>query len=368
MTNQVRTSASNHLTRREFLQYAAGLSLSASGIALLSACGIQPPAPTAGPSLETTTLKLIRAAVVCYAPQYFAEEMLRSEGFGDVQYVEKTVGPPVFDALASGEAHMCMIPVTAHITEVERRDKIVALAGIQPGCYELFGTDQVNSMRDLKGKSIAVAGLGGGTQIFLSSMLAYVGLDPKDIHWVAHPYAETKQLLAEGKIDAYLAFAPEPQELRADKIGHVIVNTMMDKPWSQYFCCVLAANREFVRNNPVATKRALRAILKAADVCTREPEQVARFIVDKGYVPNYAYALQTLQEMQQVGAFSAWHELDPEDSLRFYALRLNEVGLIKSSPNDIVARSADWSFLNELKEESKGFASAPTSPFYCQVS
>ncbi len=368
MTNQVRTSESNHLSRREFLKLAAGLGLSASAGALLQGCGILPATPTAGPSLETTTLRLAQNVVVCTAPLYVAQDLLPSEGFTDVRYVPKAPGPESVNALTVGEIDMAIAPVTGHVNWVEQGAPVVALAGIHSGCWELFGTDQVNSIRDLKGKTVATAVLGGGTQVFLSAMLGYVGLDPKDIHWVAHPFAETKQLLAEGKIDAYLAFAPEPQEMRAEKIGHVVVNLMMDKPWSQYFCCVLSANRDFVRKNPVATKRALRAILKGADMCAHEPERVARFIVDKGYVPNYAYALQTLQEMQAGGAFSMWRELDPEDTLRFYALRLNEVGLIKSSPNDIVARSADWRYLNELKTELKGFAAAPTSQFYCRVS
>jgi NitT/TauT family transport system substrate-binding protein len=95
-------------------------------------------------------------------------------------------------------------------------------------------------------------------------MAAYVGLDPhKDIHWVEHPYSELGSLLAAGKIDAFLAFPPTPQELRARRIGHVVVNTSIDKPWSQYYCCMLHGNRDFVRKHPVATKRAMRAILKA---------------------------------------------------------------------------------------------------------
>ena len=48
-----------------------------------------------------------------------------------------------------------------------------------------------------------------------------------------------------------------------------------------------------------------------------------------------------------------WREFDPEDSLRFYALRLHEVGMIKSSPNTILAEGTDWRFLNELKRELK---------------
>jgi NitT/TauT family transport system substrate-binding protein len=62
------------------------------------------------------------------------------------------------------------------------------------------------------------------------------------------------RLLADGRIDAYWGFAPDPQKLRAKKIGHVLVDTKADRPWSQYFCCLVTTNREFVRKHPVATK------------------------------------------------------------------------------------------------------------------
>jgi hypothetical protein len=92
------------------------------------------------------------------------------------------------------------------------------------------------------------------------SMASYVGLDPvKEIHWVVSSADNPMELFANGKIDAFCGFPPEPQELHARKIGHVIVNTAIDRPWSQYFCCVLAGNRDFVRKHPVATKRVLRA-------------------------------------------------------------------------------------------------------------
>ena len=46
-------------------------------------------------------------------------------------------------------------------------------------------------------------------------------------------------------------------------------------------------------------------------------------------------------------------EWDPEDAIRFYALRLHDVGFIKSSPQKIIAENTDWRFLNELKRELK---------------
>ena len=62
-------------------------------------------------------------------------------------------------------------------------------------------------------------------------------------------------------------------------------------------CCLIASSKEFVRKNPVATKRALRAILKGADVCALEPERVARLVADRG-LARYDYALQALSEIR----------------------------------------------------------------------
>jgi NitT/TauT family transport system substrate-binding protein len=181
-------------------------------------------------------------------------------------------------------------------------------------------------------------------------MATYVGLDPvKDINWVTNPSVKPMQLFVEGEIDAFLGFPPEPQELRARKIGRVIVNSAMDRPWSQYFCCMLAGNTDFINRHPMATKRVLRAILKATDLCVTEPIWVAQRMVDEGFTARLDYALQTLNEVP----YAKWREYDPEDTIRFYALRLHEAGMIKSTPQQIIAEGTDWRFLNELKRELK---------------
>jgi NitT/TauT family transport system substrate-binding protein len=180
---------------------------------------------------------------------------------------------------------------------------------------------------------------------------AHVGLDPqKDINWVVEDRPSSIKGLAEGKTDAFMTGPPFSLELREKKIGHVLVNTTTDKPWSHYFCCLVASTKEFVRKNPVATKRALRAILKAADVCALEPQRVAQRMVDRGQAARYDYALQMLKEIP----FGRWREYDPEDAVRFFALRMRDVGMIKSSPQKIIAEGTDWRFLNELKKELKG--------------
>jgi NitT/TauT family transport system substrate-binding protein len=331
-------------SRREFLSR-----LTAAGTIGILGSQFRPVA--AAPPPETTKIKLIKISGICIAPQCVAEELLQGEGFTEVQYVETVAGAGSAKALASGEAHISLTFSAPIIIRVDAGDPIVMLAGVHVGCFELFGSDRVYTIRDLQGKTVAIQELGSSQHVFLASMAAYVGLDPrKDITWVTHPSPVAMQLLAEGTIDAYLGFPPEPQELRAKQIGHVLVNSSVDRPWSQYFCCVVAGNREFIRKHPVATKRAVRAILKAADVCALEPDRAARFLMDRDYVKRYDYALQTMKDVP----YDKWREYDPEDTVRFYALRLHEAGMIKTTPQKIIAQGTDWRFLNELKKELKG--------------
>jgi NitT/TauT family transport system substrate-binding protein len=186
------------------------------------------------------------------------------------------------------------------------------------------------------------------SEAFLSAIAAHVGLDPvKDIRWLPSPSAV--ELFANGETDAFLGIPPATQELRARRVGHIIVNSALDRPWSQYFCCMLAGNSEYIRKYPVATKRVMRAVLKAADLCVSEPDRIAQELVAGGFTPRYDYALQMLREI----SYDRWRDYDGEDTLRFYALRLHESGLIKSTPQKIIADDTDWRFLNELKRELK---------------
>ena len=300
---------------------------------------------------ETTTVRLGKIYGICIAPQYVAEDLLRAEGFTDVRYVATNPGISTALALARGEIDFTTNYAPPMAISIDAGEPITIVGGEHVGCFEVFAREGIRSIADLRGKNVGVQSIGSSQHVFLSVMAAHVGLDPaKDIHWVTSTSPKPMELFADGKIDAFLGLPPEPQELRGRNIGRVIVNSVLDRPWSQYFCCVLAANREYIRKYPIATKRVLRAIVKAADLCASEPARVARQIVDAGFTPSYDYALQTIKEIPYV----RWREYDPADAVRFYALRLREAGMIKSNPNKILADGTDWRHWNELKRELKG--------------
>jgi NitT/TauT family transport system substrate-binding protein len=334
----------SRLSRRRFL----------GGLTLVGTAGLlslHPRSVAAEPPPETTRIRMADFGTsICPVPQFIAEELLQSEGFTDVQYVKVSPGLD-FTKLVAGDVDFTMRFVGSVIAQIDAGDPVLLLAGVHVGCYELFASDRIRSLRDLKGKKVGVPSLQDSRHLFVASAASYVGLEPRqDIDWVTQPTAESMQLFTEGRIDAFLGFPPEPQELRAKQIGHVLVNTTVDRPWSQYFCCMLVASPKFVREHPVATKRAVRAMLKAADICALEPERAARLLVEKDLTPRYAYALQAIRELP----YNKWREYNPEDTVRFYALRLHEAGMIKSSPQKIIAQGTDWRFLNALKKELKG--------------
>lgn len=335
-------SRSRRLSRRNFLTAASAL----GGGAVLG----MPRRLAAEPPPEITKIRFVHSPAICLAPQYLAEELLRMDGFAEVEYV-KIAGETAGTLVSTGRADISMGDIPGFIPFLDHGKPIAIVAGIHAGCYELIANERVQTVRDLKGKRVGVYALGGGDHVLVSSMLAYIGLDPrKDINWIAGAeLSDAMRFFVQGQVDAFLGFAPEPQELRAKRIGHVIINTAQDRPWSQYFCCGVLANKEFVAKYPIATKRTLRALLKAADICAADPERVARFLVSKEYEPRFEMGLEVLKSLP----YSRWRSANPEDTLRFHALRLHEVGMIKTSPSKLIAQGTDWRILNELKKELK---------------
>jgi hypothetical protein len=208
------------------------------------------------PPSETRRIRLLRYSIdiACISPMWIAEELLRAEGFEDISYLpisptELSTPWPDVVRIGTGGTDITITDIFTILPALDAGHQAVALAGIHSGCYELFGTKALRSVHDLKGKTIAVGN--SGRRGFVSAMLAHVGLDPrKDVTFVES--WEGVRLLAEGKVDATLGFPPEPQIMRDRRIGVSLVNTAIDRPWSQYFCCMAIGNRDFVAKNPVA--------------------------------------------------------------------------------------------------------------------
>jgi NitT/TauT family transport system substrate-binding protein len=329
--------------RRQF-----GFSLAGAGAVGLIPTGR---ALAAEPPPETKVIRLKKKSAICFAPYYVIEAMLRAEGFEDVEFNEAEDDAKAARMMAAGELNFDIDFAGRLVHDLDTGRDIVALGGLHVGCYELFAHEPIHTIGDLKGKRVGINEFHFGEHLFISIMAGYVGLNPKqDIEWVTQESGSPLELFANGKTDAFLGFPPEPQILRGRGQNRVILNTVLDHPWSQYFCCVLFGNRAWVRDHPVATKRFLRAMYKAAEFCTANPAKAARLLVDGGYAETYEYALETVESIP----YNLWHEYDAEDTMRFYALRLHDAGMLNNPPNALLAKGTDWRFVSEIKNQMKG--------------
>jgi NitT/TauT family transport system substrate-binding protein len=334
--------------RRHFLK--TGFSLAAAGLAGATALtGARRTLAEEAPP-ETTSLRLLTDTSTCVAPLDILDDLLREEGFSDVRYVQVAASDIETEAIARGDADFCQDFVSTTIPSIEAGFPALMLAGVHPACYELFAGDAIRSVVDLKGKTVGVSatGRGNGEYVMLNIIAASVGLDPaKDINWVVFGDGDPKDLLTDTKIDAFMTFPPWAQEARAVRTGHVVLNSAVDRPWSQYFCCMLIGAADFVRRSPIATKRVVRAMMRATDICAAKPDWVAQRLVDRGFTRRYDYARQGLDDV----SYRSWRDYDAEDAVRFWALRERELGMIKSSPDKIIATGTDWRFLKEVRKE-----------------
>lgn len=346
------------ITRRNVLQGAAGLGLAAAtGTNLLSACGAgvnersaaSEPNPDA--PLETTSIGLFSISETqCLAAQYLAEPFLREEGFTDIRYPRYKSAADSLADKRSGKIDFALGYAAAWIPMIDTGSPLVMLGGVHVGCWQVFGTGNVTSLRDFKGKTVSVIGPGFTDHLFMAMTLNDVGLDMEtDVKVVNYPPIDNARILSSGEVDAVVAFPPINRDLRAKGIGKVMLNSLTDPPWSNYYCCTAVTTREFMRKHPVATKRALRALVKAADVIAKDPDGSARFLVDRGYASNFEYTCDILREIP----YNIWRDFDPVDSVRFYALRLKRAGLIKSTPDEIIERGTDFRYLSALQRELK---------------
>ena len=334
------------MTRRRFM---TGIGLASAA----SAIGYRGELLAAEPPPETTRLRLHKTSSLCNASLYVAEQLLRAEGFAEIQYFgdqDTTTGIPGARAMAAGEFDIGQNFAAPLVMAIDAGVPVVLIGAVHVGCFELFATPGIRSIAELKGKTIAMPGIGSIPHTFISSIATFVGLDPRrDIKWVERPYAESKQLFVDGKANAFLAFPPDGLDLRARRIGTVLLTSALDRPWSQYFCCMVAANKDFVRKNPVAAKRALRALVKANEMCASDPDLAVKTYMQQGFRPDPNVARQAMRELP----FGRWRDYNPEETVRFYALRLREAEMVRGSPQRIIAQGTDWQIWNALKKELK---------------
>jgi NitT/TauT family transport system substrate-binding protein len=342
------------LTRREVLRRGAGIAagltagrwLAAYALAPTRASQLTQSAPLPAP--ETTTFRI--ACAPCDAPIMAAERYLREEGFTNIEITDAATGP----GLASGRLEMgIMFPPTLANT-LQQQQRVVGLAGLHPGCSEIWAQPGIASVKDLRGRTIGARSkvLGDLAYSYMTVVLKHAGVNPGEVNFVVQPDADLVRLYLEGHNDAVFVPTVPAAALRANPAnkGHIVHSQIMHNPWFGLDCCLLVTRPDWYRANPVAAKRAVRAIFRAADSQPAHRVEAVKLVTDRGLFGGARNFDNVLEAANMVPA--NWRELDAERSVRFFGQLLAEVGLLQISVDEMV-KALDLRILRELRTELK---------------
>ena len=129
-----------------------------------------------------------KTPITCVAPQYVAAELLRIEGFTDIQYVglEGDIGKLGIPAMIGrGHIDFSMTFAAPMLIPMDAGEPITALAG--GACRMLRGVRARGHPQHcgLERQECRYPLLSSAPHTFLTIMTSYIGLDPmKDINWV----------------------------------------------------------------------------------------------------------------------------------------------------------------------------------------
>ena len=357
------SSPSDLVNRRELLRRALGTSVAIAGGGLVAACGpstVPTGAPSPGAKLpppETTTVRFVSPAA-CDPPTALAKAFLLEEGFTKVDYVRVPV--TTTEWLTADKADFHSGYANFIVANVDAGLPILALGGIHPGCFELFAVPGIATISDLRGRTVAVNAKNQSDQFygFFAILLSYVGVALTEVNFVeiGPDVNALRDAFVDGRSEAFIAPAASGPTLRRNpkNPGKVILDTTMDKPWSQYYCCQLVANRDWARRYPIATKRVTRAVLRAADLVTKDRAGAAHQFVAGGFLsPTPAATDEDIVNEVIRDLSYDWRDLDPEETLRFFALRLADAKLVKLSSQQIIAQGSDFAYMRQLRSELK---------------
>ncbi len=333
------------LTAGPFLASCAPAAVSAP---TATATGPVPTATATQPPPETTSIRLTAAA--CDSAIFGAERYLREEGFTDVQFSDVATAT----AIAAGNAQIGNAFPQALFNSIESGPKVVALGGLHPGCVELWAQPGISSVKDLKGRSITVTSkaLTNLQYTYLAMALKQAGVDPKDVNFVVQADADTLKLYLDGKSDAVFVSTTGAAALKTNPAnkGKLIYSQVMDEPWKSNNCCFIVASEPWYRANPIAAKRAMRAIYRTADALPADRSDAAKLATDKGLFGG-APALANVREAANMVPLD-WRTYDLEKAVRFWAPLLTEVGVLKASTDDLL-KGIDPKIFKELSTELK---------------
>jgi NitT/TauT family transport system substrate-binding protein len=198
--------------------------------------------------------------ITCEAPIFAAVEngFFKEEGL-DVELV-KCEWSKYKDVLALGGYDITHHLIMYFLKPIEQGLDVKISAGIHTGCLRVQApvNGKINTVADLKGKTIGVPGMGTPPFIFANRVLGANGIDAmKDVSWKVFPAGELGLALEKGEVDAIADSEPIGTLLVAEGKVKNVADQAKDMPYKDEYCCAVIVNGKYLAANPRTPARRL---------------------------------------------------------------------------------------------------------------
>jgi len=216
---------------------------------------------------------------------------------------------------------------------IEQGLQIRLTAGVHTGCIAAVAPPNsgINSVADLKGKTIGVDAIGGGPQIALSTKLREFNIDPvKDVSWVAYPGSQLGEAINKGEIQAYITWDPFPAQAHGDQNYKYLLDMGTDEPFKNRYCCFVGVSAKLAKENPDKAARITRALLKAAEWVGQNPREAAQISIDNKYIGGSVDLNAKL--LGDYGWFPSIQQA--KENIQWYINELKVQGILEKGTNE----------------------------------
>lgn len=192
------------------------------------------------------------------------------------------------------------------------------------------GGTAIQSMADLKGKTIYATGQGANPEYILRHLLTKNGLDPdKDVEIVFADATEISAKLLSGEIDTAMLPVPAATAAIAKSQGSVRDAIDLTEAWndldddSQLIMSAVVARADFIEEHPQAVQTFLREYEGSVTYVRDNPELAGELVAQLGIAPSATIAQQAIPQCNLVflsgadmkpaisGYFEVLYDIDP---------------------------------------------------------
>jgi len=237
----------------------------------------------------------------------------------------------LLESLSTGKAHAAQGMVRRWLKPLEQGFDVRLIAGIHGGCVRMLASRAagINALGDLKGKTIAIAEVGGVGYSMFASLLSRNGINPeKDVQWKVYPAHLMGVAVQKGEVQAVADVDPNLWLLQKADANLVEILNSHTGHYQGRVCCVLGVGAKLLKENPPVAAALAQSLVEAAELTARDPLAAGRAFAPyspKAGAEDLAGILQTM----------AYHthpvRADLVDDIIFYAQEMKEVSILKNS-------------------------------------